>query len=462
MPPAENKRPILLVEDETSVRAAMAESLSLDFNTQQAGDAAAALSMLEKQLFAVVLLDIRLGSGMSGAEFLKKIKSTWPKTEVVMVTGDTDSKMAVQCLQDGAFAYLTKPFDLVELRTVAQRAAEKWQLAREHEFDREVAGKWSRPPEILGQSASISLLRQRIAELARGEEILLIHGEPGTGRELAARTLHDQSARNKERFVAASFNGKAFSVVEEQLFGLSQEESAGVWREKRGLCDYALGGTLYLGEVTGLPTGIVSKLVEASKLKSFTRPGSSRKIPFDIRLIFSTRYQPQSLAAKGIPEGAMRQTLAVPSLRERPEDIAELFHVFVRRTCEARELPTPKVSEAFLEAYKAHPFTGNVRELASRTENLVLSSQGKEITLSSLPVEFILEAKAKTPSFLRQPFKTSVQEFERQIIQEALSQAQGSMKKTCDILGMHRNSLRVKLKELKIYSKRRKLVLKPV
>ncbi len=317
------------------------------------------------------------------------------------------------------------------------------------EFEFEKARKMAEShQEILGQGMAV--IRAEISKISAIDESVLIYGEPGTGKELAVTTLHDQSERNGMPIITFVAVGRSFSGMEAQLFGTLGDEKG----TTTGLLEHLEGGTLHIREVSKVPTSLVSRLLESSRKGYFIDPLGEQR-PFDVSLIFTSRHAPAALTTMGIPGGALRNPINMPSLREHPEDIPELLNHFVRSVCESNNLAAPRVSEAVISVLKAHRFPGNVRELIQLVEILVFNSAAGEISLADLSPKMTLSAKLNGSAAVRRPFKIAVQETERSIIQAALAEVGGNYLKASVMLGIHRNSLAVKMRELKIWKNKR-------
>jgi DNA-binding NtrC family response regulator len=453
---ASNQRPrILIVDDEESVQEVLKLSLEDAFNVSLAGTAEAAVKLLEGQDFAVVLCDIGL-PGMNGEALLGAIKASWPTSEVVMVTAVRDVDQAVRCMKNGAYDYISKPWNVEELQAVVKRAAEKWELLHENTLLRQNQ-QGVDEPQILGTSAVMKALRERIGKVAAHDSTVLITGESGTGKELVAQSIHYQSARRKERFVPIACGSVPANLVESELFGHEKGSFSSAMTTRIGKFEYAGGGTIFLDDVAALPLESQSKRLRVLQERELSRIGSNRVIPVDVRVISSSNVDLKDMVSKGQFREDLYWRLCgvpidVPPLRQRGDDAEELFRYFVTQLCGVYKKKSLAISESVIKALRSHPFPGNVRELKHLADAVVVLCEEDEIGVSALPIQLILQSNGQSVNQV--PLKQAVHEFERQVIIRTLKSVNGNQSKASELLGIHRNTLILKMIEFNIPNKK--------
>ncbi len=419
------------------------------FHAVCVGTSEDALERLSQRPFSVVLCDINLPR-MNGEALLSAVKSSWPNTEVVMVTGEKDVQTAVRCMRLGAYDYISKPWDVEELRTVVSRASEKSGLLTENAVLKQGAA-FAQADALLGSSAVMQSLREVITRVAAHDAVVLIEGESGTGKEMVARAIHAQSLRKRERFVAIGCGSVPAELVESELFGHERGAFSSAYSTRVGKFEYATGGTLLLDDVSALPLSVQAKLLRVLQEREVCRLGSNRVMPVDVRVISSTNTDLREMIRKGQFREDLYWRLSgvplrVPPLRERGDDVVELLDHFIADVARRYQKPVPRLSEGVLKAVRSHSFPGNVRELKHLAETLFVLGDGESIDVSALPVQMILRSEGRPLE--RLPLKQAVREFERQVIRRTLRATRGNQSKASELLGIHRNTLLVKMTEL--------------
>ncbi len=455
-----SKAKILIVDDEPGIRDSLGMLLEGEYEYRECVSGEEALRLLAEDEFAVVLMDVMM-PGMGGEEALKAVKASYAETEVIMVTGVTSVEKAVTCMKNGAYDFLTKPWDVAELRSLLKRAVEKWQLTRENHLWRLQQSETSKAPSaILGKSPVMQQLRDRIAKVADYDSTILITGESGTGKELVAASIHWQSGRREGRFVGISCAAIPEDLVESELFGHEKGAFSSAISTRVGKFEYACGGTLFLDDISTLSMQVQAKLLRVLQERSMTRLGSNRVVPVDVRLISSTNQNLEALVKKGL----FRQDLywrisgvpiTLPPLRERGNDVVELLDVFIARVCQRYRRPIPKIGKEVYQAVRKHTFPGNVRELANLAETLVVLCTGDEVGISALPLQVLVNATGNEGRFDLPPMewitmRQAVHEFEKQILERALKASKWNQSIAAKRLGIHRNTVLNKIRELNI------------
>jgi DNA-binding NtrC family response regulator len=439
---------LLIVDDDATLLDALDMVLGDHFRIYACTSAEKALEELEKRPYNIALCDVHL-PGMSGETLLATIKSSWPGVEVIMITAGKDLQTAVRCMRMGAYDYISKPLDIEDLKAVVNRAAEKAELVRENALLKQ--GAVAQPPaDLLGQSAPMQALRQLIAKVAAHDNVVLLTGESGTGKEMAARAIHNLSARRRERFVAIGCGSVPAELVESELFGHERGAFSSAYATRIGKFEYASGGTLLLDDVAALPLGVQAKLLRVLQEREVCRLGSNRLIPVDVRVISSSNMDLPALVRRGQFREDLYWRLSgipiqLPPLRERGDDPLELFRHFLGEVAARYGARTPDVSESVVRAIRSHSFPGNIRELKHLVETLFVLRDGDMIDVSALPVQMILRSEGKPLE--RLPLKDAMREFERQAIHRALRSTQGNQSRAAELLGIHRNTLLVKMAE---------------
>src|SRR5918912_564196 len=380
---------VLLVDDEAELRLTLAEALrDAGHRVTMASDGAEARGHVLARVFDVVICDVRLPQ-LDGLSLFRRLRRESPTTDVILMTAFGEVTDAVAALKEGAYDYLTKPFDIDELMVTVKRIASQRSLRKELEQARvELSG---RKPEnmLIGQSPGMRRVLNLIEMVSQSEAPTLVTGESGTGKELVARMLHDRSGRRDAPFVVFNCVALTETLIEAELFGHERGAFTGAVRKRDGRFKAADGGTLFLDEVAELPLPAQAKLLRVLQEGTFEPLGTNTTVKVDVRVVSATH---RNLRAR-ITDGQFREDLfyrinvieiPLPPLRDRPGDLSALLQHFLQRfTPKGRALPT--VSPAAWAALARHNYPGNVRELSHAIEHAVVLSGGGEIALHHLP-----------------------------------------------------------------------------
>ncbi|RZQ02927.1 sigma-54-dependent Fis family transcriptional regulator [Vibrio vulnificus] len=427
---------VYFIDDESDLRLAVEQSFELaEIEASFFADAESALLAIKAQTQpAVVITDIYL-PGISGMDLLNTLIHRDPDLPVIMITGHGDISMAVKALHSGAYDFIEKPFASEHLVETVKRAIEKRQLTNENQLLRQSlkASKTLRP-RIIGETPSIQELRETISHIADTQADILLFGETGTGKELIARSIHEQSPRREKNFVALNCGAIPENLIESELYGHEKGAFTGADSQRIGKFEFAQGGTLFLDEIESMPMQAQIRLLRVLQERVIERVGSNQLLPLDVRIIAATKVDLKQAAASS----EFRQdlyyrlnvvTLHLPPLRERKEDIAALFHHFLLVAAARYAKTVPALSASDLQQLLAHNWPGNVRELRNAAERYILL--GKLAQLG--------EAPASTT--VHYALSDQVAEFEKTVIEQTLMECGGSIKETMDKLQVARKTL---------------------
>jgi DNA-binding NtrC family response regulator len=448
---------ILVVDDEPSIRFSLTELLGEDGNdVREAPHAPAALAMLDDAPADLVLSDLTMPA-MDGLQLLDEIRTRHPGALFVLVTAHGDERTAVRALKDGAYDYLPKPFDNEEVRALVRRAREVLALRAENaRLREELAGEFR---GLIGDAPAIREVVRVVRRAGPTDATVLVTGESGTGKEVVARALHAESRRRAGLFVALNCSALPGELVESELFGHVRGAFTGAERDREGLFEAAHGGTLFLDEVGDLAAPAQAKLLRALEERQVTRLGSNRPVDVDVRVVAATN-RPLDRA---VAEGSFREdllyrlrviTLHLPPLRERREDIAPIALHFLAEMARRHARPVRGMGERARRALLAYDWPGNVRELRNAVERAVVLAEGETIEAEDLPPQLLEGAAPLRPvdaALADLPFaearERAVDAFERAYLLAALER-HGNVSAAARALGLHRQSLQKKLRQL--------------
>ena len=455
---------ILIVDDEPDIRMLIEGVLEDEgYAVRQAGDSDAAVAAFRLRRPSLVILDVWLqGSKLDGLGILQAIHSEEPHVPVVMISGHGTIETAVTAIQHGAYDFIEKPFKSDRLILIVRRALEAARLARENAELRLRAGYES---ELTGSSPAIQGLRGAVERVAPTGSRVLISGPAGSGKEVAARMVHQRSRRAEGPFVAlncATLNPARF---EEELFGVEAGSDAAGSPRRAGMLERAHGGTLLLDEVSDMPLETQGKIVRALQDQTFERLGGSQRVKVDVRVLATTNRDLQNEIGAGRFREDLYYRLAVvpikmPSLRERREDVPELARHFLDRSAETSGMPGRALSTDALTALQAYDWPGNVRQLRNLMDWLIIMAPGSHadpIRAEMLPAEISQGAPAllgSDPSadLMGLPLRDARDLFETQYLQAQLMRFGGNISRTAGFVGMERSALHRKLKQLGVNS----------
>jgi DNA-binding NtrC family response regulator len=440
---------ILLVEDDPDVRKFVGASLKeLGHDVTESADGADAVAKVSASMYDVVVCDIRLPKA-DGLAVLRKARR--PGTDVILMTSFSTVPEAVAALKEGAYDYLTKPFEPEELATRIARIAEKRGLERQlaeaqAKLDGEDTG-----PTIVGSSPAMQRLQERIATVAATDAPVLITGESGTGKELVAQTLHARSARKQGPFVAVNCAAFPETLLEAELFGHERGAFTGAVKRRDGRFKAADGGTLLLDEIAEIPLSAQAKLLRVLQEGIIEPLGTNEQVHVNVRVISATHRN----LKKRIQEGLFREDLyyrlnvvniQLPPLRDRRGDLPLLLQYFRQRFTPPGE-PLPEVSLRAWAALSHYAFPGNVREFAHAVQHAVVLARGTTIDVEHLPEDIagVLTAQETAQGELRS-LHAALKEFEREYLLRVLTMAQGKRVRAAEMLGISRKNLWEKLR----------------
>jgi DNA-binding NtrC family response regulator len=465
---------VLVVDDEEAARYGMRRALGgYGYEVEEAGSVEEARAVVAARRPDLMLLDVNL-PGTSGLEYLRELASEGEKERaplVVMVTAYGSERVAVEAIKAGAYDYLSKPFEIDDLRLVVKNALETVGLRRENRVLRQrIELEGAQRGALIGNSEALMRVRSMIEKVAETDATVLVRGESGTGKELVARELHERSShRRRGGFVAVNCAALPSELIESELFGHEKGAFTGAAGRRRGKFEQADGGTLFLDEIGDMSANVQAKLLRALEERRIERLGGSDSIPVDVRIVSAT-HRPLE---QDIEKGSFRAdlfyrlqvvTVEIPALRERREDIPVLAETFARQAAERYGLPPRTLSPSALRRLVEYHWPGNVRELRNAVERSMILADGGEVTSKDLPDEISAGGKTQKdeaapaaaavaePGALAVPFTSDFREdrreFERRYIARCLEETGGNVTRAAAILGMHRQSLQHKLREL--------------
>jgi DNA-binding NtrC family response regulator len=452
-------RPVaLVVDDEESVRESFRLVLDHDYDVIDAPDGARALEIVRAHHVDVVLLDIRLPE-MDGIEVLERLKAIDDSLEVILVTAVKTVRTAVAAMKLGAFDYVTKPFDDDELLSLVRRAVEKRSLEREVTFLRGELARSRDRDEIIGHHPEMLKLARLVTQVARTTTTVLITGESGTGKELIARAIHRHGPRRDKPFVPVNPAAVPEALVESELFGHEKGAFTGAHQRKLGRFELAQGGTLFLDEIGLLRAEVQAKLLRVLQEREIERVGGTRAIKIDVRIVAATNAD----LKRAVTSGAFREDLyyrlnvvpiEVPPLRDRIDDVPRLVEHFVRRYNDEFKKHVQGFTPEALDLLASYAWPGNVRELQNAIERAMVLVDGPWIGPADLPLDVTVAPGRPGPRHAAEPLRMDLNQasdrFERVIVQRVLEEVGGNVSEAARVLGLHRNSLRMRLARWKL------------
>ena len=452
---------LLLVDDEAPFREVMAERLAeAGYRVEQAASGEEALQRLNEFAFDILVTDLRL-PGADGRQVLDEAFARYPEITAIVITGFGGVREAVEVTRLGAEGFITKPFQFEELLHELQAASEKRRLKSENAYLRAQLQDRFKIDGIIGRTPIMVELFELLRTVAATPSTVLVTGETGTGKELAARAIHDASPRRHQRFVAINCSAIPETLLEAELFGHVRGAFTGAIATRQGRIEQAHRGTLFLDEVGTMSPALQAKLLRVLQSREFERVGDAQTIKVDVRIVAATN----SDLKKMVAEGTFREDLFyrlsvipvhVPALRERRADIPLLAQHFLERFAKEAQPPRARatIAQDAQQALMAHDWPGNVRQLENVIERAFALSPGRtQIQLSDLPPEFRQLPVSVNPDDYVLPesgleLDQVVAKFEHALIRRALDRTGGNKRQAAELLRLKRTTLIEKLKRL--------------
>jgi two-component system C4-dicarboxylate transport response regulator DctD len=441
--------PILIVDDDPRNISRIEQALAtIDCETDSAGDGEQALVAMSRLSGShgfpgIVITDMKMPV-MGGLEFLERAQAIDSDLPVILISAYGEVASAVQAMKNGAYDFIERPFETENLRTMIMRALEKRTLVMENRrLKAELANRPGMAARIIGNSSAIQTLRDEIANIASTDASVLIYGETGTGKEVAARCLHEFSGRKRSRFVAINCGALAENLIESELFGHEPGAFTDAKRQRIGLVEYAKGGTLFLDEIESMPLNLQVKLLRMLQERTISRLGSNEEVKVDIRVIAATKIDLMEAAERNeFREDVFYRLnvaeLHIPPLNERREDIPLLFEHFAQELAARHQREVPVLSREDIQFLMAHDWRGNVRELRNIAERFVLHIGPRSGGLAP-----VMEGDGGKP----QTLPTQMDTVEGTLVRTALADNSGNIQATADALGIPRRTLNEKMRK---------------
>lgn len=454
-----NQNKILIVDDDSSIRFALAEALrSWNYESAAAQNLAEARRLFGEEEPRVVLLDIDLPDG-SGIDFLTEIKREQPEAIVVMITGNVDVKNTVAALRGGAYDFIGKPVRLEELRVTLENALEVESLRREvKQIRRERAAAFGFE-QIIGESAAMKKAIELARRVAQSDvSAILLHGETGTGKDLFARAIHSASERRDAPYLAINCAALPANLIESEIFGYEKGAFTDAKTRKEGLFEQAQGGTIFLDEIGELELGLQAKLLRVLEENTFRRVGGLRDLPLDVRVVAASNRDLKREAEENRFRLDLYFRLSVirvdiPPLRERGDDVIRLANYYIEKTNQkrgARKLRgLSKETERIFLNYK---WLGNVRELRNVIERASILEDGETVTTEHLPADLVGQSSASKSGDASAVFTLpaegiALEEVELVLARQAMERTGGNLTRAAKLLYISRDQLRYRLKK---------------
>jgi two-component system nitrogen regulation response regulator GlnG len=460
---------IWIIDDEESIRTICTSALEDLFNVESFSSASEALLALNSTTPDLIITDIKM-PGMSGLEFLDKISEKFPDIPTIIITAHANIDNALSAYKGGAFEYLTKPFDINEIRKLAIKATKS---SKPHQD--EVAQESS--SQIVGKAESMQEVFKAIGKISKTDITVLIRGESGTGKELIAQSVHANSSRSNEPFIAINVAAIPHELLESELFGHEKGSFTGAQSQRIGRFEQALGGTLFLDEIGDMHPELQTRLLRVLSSHEFYRVGGQKPIKSDVRIIAATNQNIEGL----IKTGKFREDLyhrlnvfriELPPLRKRKEDIPSLVKYFLKKSADEIKSDQKDIENPAMEVLNQYNWPGNIRQLENTCRYITVMAPSTSITLDDIPdeVKNIDESLNSTPyvngldsninweeslsdhirSVLqdKNDLTTLSKDLEKILLQEALKASKGRRIDAAKILGLGRNTITRKIKDL--------------
>lgn len=437
---------ILIVDDEAHQRELLQGSIAREgYSVKTASSGEEAVELVKTEGFDVAMVDLKM-TGMDGISTLKQIKEVDPDTSVIIMTAYGTVETAVDAMKEGAFDYLTKPLNVTEVKLILKREVERRAILAENRLLREELEEKFSPENIVAESEGMKEVLSTVARVAKADATVLIRGESGTGKEVVARAIHSASLRSEGSFVPVSCAALPETLLEAELFGCEKGAFTGADKRRLGRFELANRGTIFLDEIGDIPLSTQVKLLRVLQAKQFERLGGTAPISVDVRIIAATN---QDLEAK-IREKTFRDdlyyrlnvvSLEIPPLRERREDILPLADHFLKKYSSQTGKRIEGISRESRDALLRYSWPGNIRELENWVERAVVLSRQEVIATFNLPAQ-----SAQGEEYGQK----SLEGVERRHIERILRETGGNLTRAAQILRIHRNTLRQKIRKLGI------------
>jgi two-component system response regulator PilR (NtrC family) len=445
---------IIVTDDERSMREFLEILLGKEgYTVRSAPSMSKTLALMDEQAPDLVITDLKMKGG-SGLDLLKEIKTRKPDVEVLVITASATTETAIEALKLGAYDYITKPFQVDEIRVVVQRALERQRLLRENlRMRAELTGRYDYG-NLVGKSTRMQEVYRLIEQVAPTRSNVLVTGESGTGKELVARALHLRSTRADQAFVPIDCASIPAQLMESELFGFIKGAFTGAATDRQGLFELADGGTVFLDEIAEVPASVQVKLLRVLQERSIKRLGEGRDRPVDVRLVAATNRD----IDEEVRQGTFREDLFfrlnvirihLPPLRERREDIPELTRHFIKKVSKEEGHAEPIVLTEALEELGNYDFPGNVRELLNLVERAVALSSGRPVGPEVFR-QHLHQGAEPFPASADLPeegvdLEEVMASVERKLLEQALRRANGVKKEAARLLGISFRSFRYRL-----------------
>ncbi len=433
---------ILVVDDEESVRDSLNNWFTEDgYRVECAENARKALAILEAEDFDIILADLKM-PGMDGLEMLRRIKSLNKDSIVIVMTAFATVDTAVKALKDGAFDYVTKPFDPDDLSHLIRNASQQITLKKENESLKKRVDSLENIEDLIGKSEALKKVLKEVESVAPTNSSVIITGESGTGKELIARAIHTNSQRKFYPLVSVHCGALTESLLESELFGHEKGAFTGALYNRKGRFEMADSGTIFLDEIATISTKMQIELLRVLETKSFIRVGGNKEITSDFRVICATNRDLKSMVEKGTFREDLYYRLNVmnihiPPLRERTEDIPLLVEHFIKKYCTSMNKPLITIESAALKRILEYQFPGNIRELENMIERAIVVGNGKKILLKDLPFgKDLIDSSVE-----------SLDDFEKAFILQILNKYSWNISRTAQALKVDRVTLYNKIKK---------------
>lgn len=459
------KAKILVVDDEVAIRKALMKFLSAhDYQVDGASDGAEAIEMVKNEIYDLVISDLKMPN-MSGIELIKQIRTINSSILVIIMTGFGTIESAVEAVKEGAFHYITKPFELDDVAMLVEKALSFRQIKSENEvLKKQVRDKYNFE-NIIGCSDNLKEVFEIVKKVSETDSNILILGDSGTGKELIARAIHYNSKRASRPLIPVNCGAIPENLLESELFGYVKGAFTGAVTSKTGKFEAAQGGTIFLDEIGDMSLKLQVKILRVLQEKKFEPVGSTHSTETDVRVIAATHHDLEEMVARGRFREDLYYRLnvipvVIPPLRERIGDVPLLIKHFMELYARENKVEKPQISDVVMDLFMNYKWPGNIRELENTVERLVVLKPGARIESKDLPEKF---SQLNNASFFRNGFsipdsgislKNVVEEVENSLIRKALDKTNWNKNKAAHLLRLNRTTLVEKIKKKKLLKPR--------